>query len=121
MTGTVLAKPLPVLFACSCGTSAGRLANHVAQTLDERGEAEMVPIAALAGKRPDAVSKAVSRFPVVAIDGCHLYCARYCLASQGLQPTLHVVLSDMGIAKRERAQFLPAEAVIALEGIRRVL
>jgi uncharacterized metal-binding protein len=118
---TVAAKPLPVLFACSCGSSAGRLANHVATTLDERGDAEMAAIAAVGGKRPDVLSKATWRFPVVVIDGCPKVCARYCLAQQGLQPTLHVVLSDLGIAQRERADFSAAEAREALAGVRRQL
>jgi uncharacterized metal-binding protein len=117
MTDAVRAKPLPVVFACSCGRSNGRLANHLAVTLDEQGEAEMASIAAVGGKRPDIVGKARSRFPVVVIDGCHLYCARYCLASQGLQPTTHVVLTDLGIANRERAGFTPAEGLVAMTAI----
>ena len=115
--GGVEAKPLPVLFACACGTSAGRLANHVATVLDERGAAEMAPIAAIGGKRPDVVSKALWRYPVVVIDGCQRSCARYCLMQQGLQPTVHFVLTDLGIAQRDRTNFAPGEAEKALRHI----
>jgi uncharacterized metal-binding protein len=111
-------RPLPVVFACSCGASAGRLANHVAATLDRDGEAEMAPIAAVGGDLPHVLTKATWRYPVVAIDGCHMSCARLCLERHGIKPARHLVLARFGVEKRERAEFTPAEAAAALRAIR---
>lgn len=115
------AKPLPVLFACSCGASAGRLANYVAATLDREGAAEMAPIAAVGGDLPHVVTKATWRFPVVVIDGCHQTCARLCLEKHGIRPARHFVLANLGIASRERADFDPSELSRALREIKKAL
>jgi uncharacterized metal-binding protein len=112
------AKPLPVLYACSCPAGAGLLANHVAVTLDREGLAEMAPIAAIGAGEPQALGKAKSRFPVVALDGCPLACARKCLEKNGIRPARAYVLSAFGVEKRDRQGFTPSEEAAALAAVR---
>ena len=109
---------LPVVYACSGCTSAGQLADHVARSLDREGLAEMSSIAGIGAEDPQQLSRARSRFPVIAIDGCANACARRCLERHGIQPAHSYVLSRFGVAKRHRASFSPDEAALALEAVR---
>jgi uncharacterized metal-binding protein len=112
------AKPLPVLYACSCPAGAGLLANHVAVTLDREGIAEMAPIAAIGAGDPLALDRAHSRFPVIAIDGCPLACARKCLEKNGIKPSREYQLARLGVQKHDRQDFTPGEAQAVLAAIR---
>jgi uncharacterized metal-binding protein len=108
-------KPLPVVYACSGCSSAGELPDHVARRLDVAGIAEMGSIAGIGAAEPQQLSKARSRFPVIAIDGCSNACARACLVRRGVEPAAHYVLSRFGIAKRtDTAAFdrAAAEAIL---------
>ena len=117
MTGKVLARPLPVLFACSCGTSAGRLAPRVAAALDRAGKAEAAAAAEVEAGMAQALTKARERFPVIALDGCERACARRGLERRGVTPFAHYLLSTFGIASREGGNFTPAEEKAALAAI----
>lgn len=111
------ARVLPVAYACSGCTSAGELADHVARALDRQGLAEMGSIAGIGAGEPQQLSKARSRFPVIAIDGCANACARRCLERQGIAPARHYVLSSLGAPKRSGAAFDPADAERVLQAI----
>jgi uncharacterized metal-binding protein len=111
-------RVLPVVYACSGCTSAGQLADHVARSLDREGTAEMGSIAGIGAADPQQLSKAKSRFPVIAIDGCANHCAARCLQSHGIEPAHRYVLADFGAGKRSRSGFAPEEAEAALQAIR---
>jgi uncharacterized metal-binding protein len=113
----MVVKVMPVLYACSGCSSAGQLASHVAHALDRQGLAEMSSIAGIGADDPQAVGKARSRFPIIAIDGCPMACARRCLARHGVEPARHYVLSSYGVAKRARADFTAEEAHFVLQAI----
>jgi len=66
-------------------------ARAAAALLDRRGLAEA---AAAAGDSPAEISRAKSRFPVVAIDGCREACARRWLGRHGVTPQRHFVLRE---------------------------
>ena len=51
-----------------------------------------------AGVKPLARTARSGR-PILALDGCPLHCVRHALARQGVQPTVHVDLSDHGVRK----------------------
>ena len=93
---------LPVAYACSGCTSAGELADHIARRLDAAGIAEMGSIAGIGAAEPQQLSKARSRFPVIAIDGCPNGCARACLVRHGIEPARHYVLTRFGVPKAAR-------------------
>jgi uncharacterized metal-binding protein len=111
------ARVLPVAYACSGCTSAGELADHIARALDRKGLAEMGSIAGIGAGEPQQLSKARARFPVIAIDGCANACARRCLERQGIVPARHYLLSSLGVARRSRELFDPADAERVLEAI----
>lgn len=96
---------LPLVYSCSGCSSAAQMANHVAVRLDREEEAEMSCIAGVGGDVAPLVRIAKSGRPILAIDGCHLHCVAHCLLRQGVSPTAHLVLTDVGIKKRFHKDF----------------
>ncbi len=105
---------LPLVYSCSGCSDAAQLANHLAVRLDRAGLAEMSCIAGVGGGVPNLVRKAREAAsagrPIVALDGCVLACSRACLAAQGLAPSRHVRLHEMGVRKHYHADFDAAQA-----------
>jgi uncharacterized metal-binding protein len=108
---------LPVVYACSGCSSAGELADHVARRLDSSGLAEMASIAGIGAGEPQQLSRARSRFPIIAIDGCANACARRCLERNGISPARHYMLGRYGVWKRDSAGIASAEAAALLRAI----
>ncbi|MEJ6000334.1 putative zinc-binding protein [Paucibacter sp. AS307] len=103
------APALPLVYSCSGCSDAAQLANHLALRLDRAGLAEMSCIAGVGGGVPNLVRKAreaaASGRPMLALDGCVLACTKACLAQQGLAPTHHIRLHEMGVRKHYRTDF----------------
>lgn len=103
-------KSLPLVYSCSGCSSAAQMANHLAVQLDRRGIAEMSCIAGVGGNVRPLVRVAQSGRPILALDGCVLQCVKNSLAQHGVEPTTHVLLHELGVKKRYRTDFDPAEA-----------
>ncbi len=108
---------LPLVYSCSGCSSAAQLANHLAVRLDRSDRAEMSCIAGVGGDVPSLVRVATSGRPIVAIDGCALTCVRSTLARHGVAPAVHYDLTKLGVKKRFRTDFDPAQAEALLERI----
>jgi uncharacterized metal-binding protein len=100
----------PLVYSCSGCSSAAQLANAVALKLDRAGIAEMSCIAGVGGDVRPLVRLARSGRPIVALDGCALACVKNSLARHGLDPSVHVLLSEQGVRKRYHADFDPVQA-----------
>jgi uncharacterized metal-binding protein len=111
-TRRALRRPpeLPLVYSCSGCSSAAQMANDLALQLDRAGLAEMSCIAGVGGGVEGLVRTARSGRRIVALDGCVLQCARACLARAGVEPDLHMTLSDYGVKKRKHSDFDVAEA-----------
>jgi uncharacterized metal-binding protein len=48
--------------------------------------------------------------PILALDGCALECTASSLAERGVQPAVHLLLSEQGVKKRYASDFDAAEA-----------
>lgn len=104
-------RSLPLVYSCSGCSSAAQMANYVAICLDRSRHAEMSCIAGVGGDVPSLVRIAKSGRPVIAIDGCALHCARGCLARHGVEPAMHLTLTELGIKKRFHLEFKEDEAL----------
>lgn len=100
----------PIVYSCSGCSSAGQLANDLALELDREEVAEMSCIAGVGGGVPALVRLARSGRPVIAIDGCAMRCVAASLACRGVEPALHVTLSELGVAKKRHARAAPEVA-----------
>lgn len=103
-------RTLPLVYSCSGCSSAAQLANHLALRLDRAGLAEMSCIAGVGGDVPALLRVARSGRAIVGIDGCALSCVRQCLQRHGLEPGRHYNLAALGVKKRVKADFDPADA-----------
>ncbi len=103
-------RELPLVYSCSGCSSAAQMTNALALRLDREGEAEMSCVAGVGGGVPRLVRMARSQRPVIVLDGCHLTCARACLARENITPCLHRILSETGVRKRYHQDFDPEEA-----------
>jgi uncharacterized metal-binding protein len=86
------------------------MANALALRLDRAGLAEMSCIAGVGGGVEGLVRTAQTGRAIVALDGCVLHCTRACLAQVGVEPTLHLTLSEFGVRKRKHTDFCTDEA-----------
>ena len=103
---------LPLVYSCSGCSSAAQLANTMAVRLDRAQLAEMSCIAGVGGGVKLLVKTAASGRPIIVLDGCPLHCAKQCLANQGIEPTVHIDLSEHGVKKR----FHEVAAAVVSEG-----
>jgi uncharacterized metal-binding protein len=81
------------------------MANHMALQLDRAGLAEMSCIAGVGGGVEGLVRTARSGRRIVALDGCVLHCVHACLARAGVEPDVHLTLSEYGVKKRKHSNF----------------
>ncbi len=93
------------------------MANHPAISLNRLGLAEMSCIAGVGGDVPKLVRIATAGRRIIGIDGCALACVRHCLARHRVSPSDYYLLSDLGVRKRYRSDFDPAEADRVLDRI----
>lgn len=110
-------QDLPLVYSCSGCSSAAQMANHLAIRLDRAELAEMSCIAGVGGGVPSLVRIATSGRPVIAIDGCPLRCVESCLARHGVNAKIHYDLSKLGIKKRFKMDYDPAQAGELLQRI----
>lgn len=110
-------RDLPLVYSCSGCSNMAQLANHVAVTLDRRGQAEMSCIAGVGGDVAPLVRVATSGRPIVAVDGCALACVKNTLARHGVEPVVHHVLTEWGLTKRQHDDYTPEQAAEALERV----
>ena len=100
---------LPLVYSRSGCSDVAQLANSLAVRLDRERRAEMSCIAGVGGGVKPLLRTARSGRPIIAIDGCPLHCARHCLQQAGVEPTLHIDLSQAGIKKQQHQDFSAVE------------
>jgi len=76
VSGSVVVRPLPVLYACAGCPQFGYAAPRVASALDRRGLAESVWL----GEPPARIT---GRYPVYSLDACGKRCASDWVQAQG--------------------------------------
>ncbi|MFO7676193.1 MAG: putative zinc-binding protein [bacterium] len=87
-----------LLLACSGGSNVGQIANDAAKALDGYGQGSMYCAIGVGAQLPGFV-KGVKEKSCVAIDGCPVACVRKSLENVGVEPAVHVVVTELGIKK----------------------
>jgi uncharacterized metal-binding protein len=63
-----------------------------------------------------AIAGAKEARDLLVIDGCPVQCARKTLDKAGLRPTIHLLVTDLGLRKVDDTNY-PDEKLVELEGI----
>lgn len=85
---------LPVVYSCSGSSNVAQLTNHLAVKLDREQIVEMSCITGVGGNVKPLVHKAKQAEKIIVIDGCQLKCALHCLKNRGIEPDIHVTLTE---------------------------
>ena len=97
-----MTRSLPLLFACSGCSSAGRMAYDLAQELDRRGVAEMSCLAGVGAGKTHFLNQLRDR-EVWVIDGCPIECSLGVLQQVRKRVDVHIRLHELGVQKKARA------------------
>ena len=100
----------PLVYACSGCSNAAQTTNYLAVKLDRPGLAEMSCVAGVGAGVSHLLEVARSGRPIIALDGCHLACARQCLENQGIVPDRHFVMTRLSTKLRFHKDYDPLEA-----------
>ena len=88
-----------LLFACAGGSNVGQVSNDAAVALEGGGVGTLSCLAGIGGHVEGIVSRTANAGCTVAIDGCDVACAHKTLEAAGIDPTHHIVITELGIAK----------------------
>jgi len=99
MSETCCASQDVMLFACSGGSNVAQIANDAAKALDQLGQGRMYCAVGVVGNLPGFVESALKAEKRVAIDGCDVHCLKKGLEAVGVPVDVHIVVTDLGIAK----------------------
>ena len=100
----------PIIYSCSGCSSAAQMANYIAIKIDRKEIAEMSCIVGVGGNVKSLVKTAKAGRKIIAIDGCPLACSKACLNNHGIQPDLHVELTQYGVKKMKHVDFSQDQA-----------
>jgi len=99
-----------LLFACAGGSNVGQISNDAAIALERAGVGSLFCLAGVGGHVEGIVAKTQAAACTIAIDGCDIDCVRKTLEAAGVDPTIHVVVTDLDIEKAKTYEY-PEEYV----------
>jgi uncharacterized metal-binding protein len=99
-----------LLFACAGGSNVGQISNDAAIALERAGAGSLFCLAGVGGHVEGIVDKTRAAGRTVAIDGCDIHCVRKTLEAAGVDPTVHIVITNLGIEKAKTYEY-PEEHV----------
>jgi uncharacterized metal-binding protein len=99
MTDCCASNDNVLLFACSGGSNVAQIANDAAKALDQLGQGRMYCAVGVAAGFPSFIETANQAERRVAIDGCEVRCLKKAFEAAGVPVDVHVVVTDLGIAK----------------------
>lgn len=111
-----------LLFACAGGSNVGQVSNDAAIALEGSGVGQLFCLAGVGGHVEGIVNRAAGAGCTIAIDGCEVACARKTLEAAGIDPTHHVVITELGVEKAKTYDYpeehvsRTVDAVIAATG-----
>ena len=88
-----------LIFACSGAANTGAMADQAARKLARDGAGKMYCLAGLGGGIQPIIDTTKAAGKVLAIDGCPTDCARKTLERVGIEGSLCVRVTDLGVEK----------------------
>jgi small redox-active disulfide protein 2 len=88
-----------MIYPCSGGSNVGQVSNEAAKVLVERGWGKFSCLAGVGAQNNTFIDRAKKAKVVLAIDGCGLKCASRTLERASINPTVAIVITDLGTKK----------------------
>jgi uncharacterized metal-binding protein len=98
-----------LLFACSGGSNVAQIANDAAKALDQLGQGRMYCAVGVVSKLTAFIETANKAEKRVVIDGCEVHCLKKGFEAAGVPVDVHVVVTDLGIAKGHHFDYAQGE------------
>ena len=89
-----------MLYPCAGGSNVGQITNEAAKKLSVMGKGKFACLAGVGAGMKGFADSARAAQKVVAVDGCGSHCAMKTLERAGVIPTIHVVVTDLGVKKK---------------------
>jgi len=90
-----------MIFPCAGACNVGQLSNDLSRDLSQKGTGKMACIAAVGAGGPMAINAAKNAKILLVIDGCPMACAKKILERSGLNVTIHILITDIGMKKTD--------------------
>lgn len=110
-----------MLYACAGGSNVGQITNETAKRISAMGEGKFACLAGVGAGTKSFVDSAKAARKVVAIDGCNALCAKKTLERAGVTPTVHVVVTDLGVKKKYELECDPVDVDTTVNAVRGLL
>ncbi len=88
-----------MIYPCSGGSNVGQVSNEAAKLMVGRGLGKFSCLAGVGSHGEGFIASAKKAGRIIVIDGCATRCAYKMLKHVGIEPTIHVVVTDLGIKK----------------------
>ncbi|MBI0583204.1 MAG: TM0996/MTH895 family glutaredoxin-like protein [Methanomassiliicoccus sp.] len=88
-----------MIYPCSGGSNVGQISNEAAKAMVVRGLGKFSCLAGVGAHGEVFIASAKKAGRIVVIDGCATRCAYKMLKHVGIEPTVGVVVTDLGIEK----------------------
>jgi uncharacterized metal-binding protein len=111
----------PLICCCCCYAGSAKMADYISRELDNGKVAKMACFAGLGGEKKQVILPFEEGRKVVAIDGCHLSCAKVCLQNADIIPQSHFDLSTFGVEETAQDGFNLHHANLVLSIIRQTI
>lgn len=112
MADCCASKGNTLIFACSGGSNVAQIANDAAKALDQLGQGRMYCAVGVASRLPSFIETANKADMRVAIDGCEVHCLKKGFEAAGVPVDVHVVVTDLGIAKGHHFDYTQDEVAL---------
>lgn len=103
-----------MILPCSGASNVGQIANQAALELRAEGYGKMYCIVGVGAHIQPMVQSARDADDIVVIDGCDVCCAKKLLEHMEIEPTRHVVVTQLGIAKSYETRW-PSEHLVRVK------
>ncbi len=106
-----------MLYPCAGGSNVGQMTNEAAKKISVMGKGKFACLAGVGAGTRSFVDSAKAAQNVVAIDGCNAHCAKKTLERAGVTPTIHVVVTDLGVNKKYELDCDPADVDATVKAV----
>jgi len=93
-----------MVYACSCGSNVGQLANEGTRRAALDGKVKMACLPGIGIRMETSIQAAKNARKLMAIDGCGMKCGFKILEAAGFAATDHIVVTELGIVKNLELQ-----------------